>query len=150
MDYRIPTAEEGMWLIQAASGKARIVVLSGAQPDVPLPVDEFVTKPYSSRKLLEVIAKLCLLLLFFPVLRAETFQILKSSEVVAELSLRAPGTDWAETGHEAALATVVVDGHPQQQIMLYGGAEQFSYTVFLGMLSAGEHSVDVRGAGGQL
>ncbi len=150
MDYRIPTTEEGMRLIRAASGKARIVVLSGAQPDVPLPVDEFVTKPYSSRKLLEVIAKLCLLLFILPLLRSETFRILKPSEVVAELSLRAPGTDWAKTGHEAALATVVVDEHPQQQIMLYGGAEPFPYNVFLGTLSAGEHRVDVRGEGVQL
>ncbi len=150
MDYRIPTTEEGMRLIRAASGKARIVVLSGAQPDVPLPVDEFVTKPYSSRKLLEVIAKLFLLLFFLPLLRAETFRVLKPSEVVAELSLRAPGTDWAETGHEAALATVVVDEHPQQQIMLYGGAEPFPYNVFLGTLSAGEHRVDVRGDGVRL
>src|SRR5260370_12161684 len=150
MDYRIPTTEEGMRLIQAASGKARIVVLSGAQPDVPLQVDEFVTKPYSSRKLLEVIAKLCLLLFFLPLLRAESFRILKSSEVVAELSLRAPGTDWAEAGHEAALATVLVDGHPQQRIWLYAGAEPFFYTVFLGALSAGEHHLDVRGDGVQL
>ena len=53
MDYRIPTEEDGLRLIRAASGLARIVVLSGAQPDVPLPVDEFLTKPFSSRKLLK-------------------------------------------------------------------------------------------------
>jgi CheY-like chemotaxis protein len=150
MDFRIPTTEDGLQLIRAASGQARIVVLSGAQPDVPLPVDEFLAKPCSSRKLLEAIAKLCLLLCLPLLMRAETFRILKSSEVVAELSLRAPGTDWAETGHEAALATVLVDGHRQQQIMLYGGAESFSYTVFLGVLSSGEHRVDVRGDGVQL
>jgi CheY-like chemotaxis protein len=150
MDYRIPTNEEGLRLIRAASGQARIVVLSGARPDVPLPVDEFLIKPFSSRKLIEVIAKLCLLLLCLPFLRAETFRISKPSEVVAELSLRAPGTDWGETGHEAALATVSLDGHPQQQIMLYGGAATFPYTVFLGELSSGEHRVDVHGEGVQL
>jgi CheY-like chemotaxis protein len=151
MDFRIPATEDGLRLIGAASGQARIVVLSGAQPDIPLPVDEFLTKPCSSRKLLEAIAKLCLVLLCLPLLlRAETFRILKASEVVAELSLRAPGTDWAEAGHEAALATVLVDGHAQQQIMLYGGAESFSYTVFLGVLAVGEHRVDVRGEGVQL
>jgi CheY-like chemotaxis protein len=150
MDFRIPTTEDGLRLIGAASGQARVVVLSGAQPDVPLSVDEFLTKPCSSRKLLEVIAKLCLLLFCLPLLRAETFRISKSSEAVAELSLRAPGTDWAEAGHEAALATVLVDGHPQQQIMLYGGAEPFSYTVFLGVLALGEHRVNVRGDSVQL
>lgn len=150
MDFRIPATEDGLRLIRAASGHARIVVLSGAQPDVPLAVDEFLTKPCSSRKLLEAIAKLCLLLFSLPLLRAETFRILKPGEVIAELNLRAPGTDWAEAGHEAALATVLVDGHPQQQIMLYGGSEPFSYTVFLGVLSPGEHRVDVRGADVQL
>lgn len=150
MDYRIPTKEDGLRLIRAASGQARIVVLSGAQPDAPLPVDEFLTKPFSSRKLLEAIAKLCLLLLCLPLLCAESFRISKSSEVVAELSLRAPGTDWGEAGHEAALATVLVDGHPRQQIMLYAGAVTFPYTVFLGTLASGEHSVDVRADGVQL
>jgi len=43
MDFRIPTTEDGLRLIRAASGQARIVVLSGAQPDVPLPVDEVLT-----------------------------------------------------------------------------------------------------------
>jgi CheY-like chemotaxis protein len=147
MDFRIPTTEDGRRLIHAASGQARIVVLSGRQQDVMLPVDEFLTKPCSSRKLLEVIAKLCLLLVCLPLLRGETFRVSKSSEVIAELSLRAPGTDWAEAGHEAALATVLVDGHPQQQIMLYAGVDPFSYTVFLGALPSGEHRLDVRGDG---
>jgi CheY-like chemotaxis protein len=151
MDFRIPATEDGLRLIRAASGQARIVVLSGAKPGVPLPVDEFLTKPCSSRKLLEVIAKLCLVLLCLPLLLpAETFRILKPGEAVAELSLRGPGTDWAETGHEAALATVLVDGRAQQQIMVYGGAGPFSYTVFLGALPEGEHGVEVRGEGVQL
>ncbi len=69
------------------------------------------------------------------------------SEVVAELDLRAPGTDWSHEGKEAALATVFVDGRAQQQIMLYAGGREFTYTVFLGALSAGQHDVDVRGPG---
>src|SRR6266851_1237745 len=52
MDLRIPTPEDGMRLIQSASGRAPIIVLSGAEPNVALPVDEFLTKPCSSRKLL--------------------------------------------------------------------------------------------------
>jgi CheY-like chemotaxis protein len=150
MDYRIPTTGDGVRLIHAAAGQARIVVLSGAQPDRPLPVDEFLIKPFSSRKLLEVIAKLCLLLLCLHVSHAETFRVSKASEVVAELTLRASGTDWSEAGHEAALGTVFVDGNPRQQIMLYAGAAAFPYTVFLGALPAGEHRVDVRGQGVQL
>ena len=59
MDLRLPTAEDGLRLIQAASGSAKIIVLSGADAEVPLPVDEFLTKPCSSRHLLETIAKFC-------------------------------------------------------------------------------------------
>lgn len=57
MDLQIPTPEDGLRLIEAATGKARIIVLSGAAPNPDLQVDEFLTKPCSSRKLLETIAK---------------------------------------------------------------------------------------------
>ena len=148
MDLRIPTVEEGMRLIDAASGSARIVVLSGADADGALPVDEFLSKPCSSKKLLETIARLCVLLLCIAIaLPAASFRVSKHGEVTADLELRAPGTDWSEPGHEAALATVLVDGKAQQQVMLYAGAETFAYPVFLGALAAGEHRVDVRGEG---
>ncbi len=147
MDLRIPTPEDGLRLIDAVRGVARIVVLSGAEPDGAPPVDEFLIKPCSSRKLLEVIARLCVLLLCVTMLHAETFKVRTAGEVVADLDLRAPGTDWSHEGHEAALATVFVDGRAQQQIMLYSGATQFTYPVFLGALAAGEHHVDVRGEG---
>ncbi len=45
MDLRIPEPEDGLRLIQAIAGKARIIVLSGGQVDPDLPVDEFLTKP---------------------------------------------------------------------------------------------------------
>ena len=35
MDLHIPTPEDGLRLIQAASGSARIIVLSGAAPETP-------------------------------------------------------------------------------------------------------------------
>ena len=57
MDLQIPTPEEGMKLIGAAAGSACIIVLSGALPDGHLPVDDFLVKPFSSRKLLETIAR---------------------------------------------------------------------------------------------
>ncbi len=57
MDLQIPTPEDGLRLIQAAAGAVRIIVLSGAAADPDLPVDEFLTKPCSSKKLLETIAK---------------------------------------------------------------------------------------------
>ena len=94
MDLQVPTAEDGMHLIRAASGSARIVVLSGAEPDMKLPVDEYLIKPCSSRKILETIARFCMLLLCLSVLHADSFKVAKPAEMLAELDLRARGTDW--------------------------------------------------------
>ncbi|HEV8038857.1 MAG TPA: response regulator [Bryobacteraceae bacterium] len=150
MDLRLPTLEDGQRLIQAASGSAKIIVLSG-DAETGLRVDEFLTKPCSSKKLLEAIAKFCLLLISLcAALHAGVFTISKTSEVVVELDMRAPGTDWAEGGNEARLATLVLDGEPQQQVMLYSGADQFTYTVFLGKVAAGEHRLDYSGQGVEL
>jgi len=57
MDLRIPELEDGARLIQAIAGKARIIVLSGGQVDAALPVDEVLTKPCPSRRLIESIEK---------------------------------------------------------------------------------------------
>jgi CheY-like chemotaxis protein len=57
MDLRIPTPEDGARLIQAIAGQARIIVLSGGQVDPALPVDELLTKPCPSKRLLECIDK---------------------------------------------------------------------------------------------
>ena len=57
MDLRIPKVQDGVELIQAISGAARIIVLSGGEVDPALPVDEVLTKPYPSRRLLETIEK---------------------------------------------------------------------------------------------
>src|SRR5579864_1235042 len=148
MDLQLPTLEDGLKLIRAASGAARIIVLSGGEPATMPPVDAFLTKPCSSRKLLETIARFCLLLVCFSMLHAATVKVShERSEIVAELDLRAPGTDWSQPGKEASLASVFVDGRSQQQVMLYAGGRRFTYSVFLGALSAGEHEVDVRGPG---
>ncbi len=57
MDLRLPEPEDGARLIQALTGKTRIIVLSGGQVDPELPVDEVLTKPCPSRRLLECIGK---------------------------------------------------------------------------------------------
>jgi CheY-like chemotaxis protein len=57
MDLRLPEPEDGARLIHALAGKIRIIVLSGGQVDADLPVDEVLTKPCPSRRLLEIISK---------------------------------------------------------------------------------------------
>jgi CheY-like chemotaxis protein len=57
MDLRIPDPEDGLRLIHAIDCRARIIVLSGGAVDPTLPVDEFLTKPCPSRRLLEAIEK---------------------------------------------------------------------------------------------
>jgi CheY-like chemotaxis protein len=57
MDLRIPEPEDGQRLIRAIAGAARIIVLSGGEVDPTLPVDEFLTKPCPSRRLLAAIEK---------------------------------------------------------------------------------------------
>jgi CheY-like chemotaxis protein len=57
MDLRIPEPEDGLRLIREIAGRARIIVLSGGVVDVTLPVDEFLTKPCASRRLLAAIER---------------------------------------------------------------------------------------------
>jgi CheY-like chemotaxis protein len=57
MDLRIPEREDGLRLIREIAGRARIIVLSGGQPDASLEVDEFLAKPCPSRRLLDSIDK---------------------------------------------------------------------------------------------
>ncbi|HEX5228725.1 MAG TPA: response regulator [Bryobacteraceae bacterium] len=57
MDLRIPEPEDGARLIAAIAGRARIIVLSGGQVDPDLPVDEILTKPCPSRRLIESIRR---------------------------------------------------------------------------------------------
>jgi CheY-like chemotaxis protein len=60
MDLRIPRMEDGLELIRAAkAARARVIVLSGAHADTTLDTDEFLIKPCSSKKLLEMVARSC-------------------------------------------------------------------------------------------
>ena len=56
-DLRIPKQEDGARLIRAIDGRARIIVLSGGQVDPTLQVDEILTKPCPTKRLLESIDK---------------------------------------------------------------------------------------------
>src|ERR1700736_1519959 len=113
-DLLLPTAGDGVALIEALRDKARIIVLSGADVPASVHADECLAKPCPSRRLLDAVARLALLFLCVFALRAETFSIAKPAEMVADLELRAPGKNWSKEGHESALATLMLDGKPQQ------------------------------------
>jgi hypothetical protein len=70
-----------------------------------------------------------------------TFRVSKPSEVVADLELS--GGDWSVEGQEAALADVSIDGAPSQNVMTYAGTRH-AYPIFLGVLAAGEHKLEVK------
>ncbi len=137
-------------LMEQIDENQRVIVLSGREPDhagLSRRVDAYLQKPCTTRRLIECIAKLGLVLLLVCALQAQTFRVSRQIDVVAELDMRAPGTDWARDGREAVLATVTLDGKPQQNIMLYAGEEQHTYSIFLGVLSQGEHRLSIAPAG---
>src|SRR5438034_4778349 len=57
--------------------------------------------------------------------------------------MSSPGSSWAETGREAALATLVVDRRTPQHVMLYAGDHNYACAAFLGELAPGEHELRV-------
>src|SRR5437879_524683 len=83
----IPDCSE---LIQRLDPRKRIIVLTGREAhsaSIPRPVDAFLVKPCPARKLLELIAQLCLLLWMAVVAHAQAFHVSKRAEVVADLDL---------------------------------------------------------------
>jgi len=67
----------------------------------------------------------------------------REAEVVADLLMSSPGSDWGKAGREAALAVLRLDGAPCGNVTLYGGERRFRYSVFLGRVAAGEHAFEV-------
>lgn len=76
-------------------------------------------------------------------LSEKTFRLKTQSEALLELTASAPRTSWAESGSEAAVASLFVDGRYSQDIILFAGEHPFPYEVMLGHLQAGEHSLRI-------
>jgi hypothetical protein len=76
-------------------------------------------------------------------LSEKTFRLEREAEVLLDLTAAAPQTSWAVTGSEAAVATVLIDGRYNQDIILFAGARSFTYHVLLGHYSPGEHSLKI-------
>lgn len=158
MDLRLPKAEDGLALIRSIKDRdagTHILLLSGVDPEgiTQLPeakmVDQILRKPVCSAQLMQLVSKLAVLLIcFLPVLSAQTnkaytVQVDAPSEVVADFELSAPGADWGRAGREGALAVLTVDDAKKQNIMVFSGSAQHHYSVLLGELAAGSHTVKI-------
>jgi CheY-like chemotaxis protein len=162
MDLRVPDMADGLGLIRTLKdrvrpqgrNRAKVIVISGWIEDLfDTPekdsVDCVLPKPVRMEVLLRSITRLALMVLLCVAsarsLSAETFRfsVKRRAEVVATLEMSSPGSSWAEPGREAAVATLTVDGHTPQHVMLYAGDQNFSYAAFLGELAPGEHELRV-------
>lgn len=72
-----------------------------------------------------------------------SFEAPEAGEAVAELELRSPGSDWAVSGKEAAVALLTLDSKIIQHVILYGGPVTTVYRVFLGAAAAGKHVLTI-------
>jgi hypothetical protein len=76
-------------------------------------------------------------------LAQKRFSIHAAGEARLALTAAAPGTDWGAAGRESAVLTVSVDGRYSQDVVLFAGAQRFTYDVALGLLARGRHRVTV-------
>src|SRR6185295_6198758 len=163
-DLRVPELEDGLSLIRSVKDRApdeckpqaKLIVISGWTADLSdtpeeHSVDCVLAKPVRLELLLRSISELALALLLFlflgtsQALWGETFRfsVARRAEVVADLDMSSPGSNWAEHGREAALAELKLDGRREQHIMLYAGERPVTYGAFLGALDAGRHELRV-------
>jgi len=67
------------------------------------------------------------------------FTMSGAGEALAEISASAPGAAWDKPDAEAAVATLAIDDVYNQDVLLYMGSQQWTYRVFLGPMTAGQH-----------
>jgi hypothetical protein len=77
-------------------------------------------------------------------LASRDFTLSTDSEVGLEITARSPGASWAKKGAEAAALLIEVDGHYNQDLLLWAGNAPFKYKVMLGRLTTGKHRVTAR------
>jgi CheY-like chemotaxis protein len=157
MDLHLPALDDGLQLIRAARKHApglRIVVLSGWPDELyehpeALDVSRVLIKPARIPQLLDtlrsVVMLFCCVLTFSCAAAAQSFpfRVAQPAEVVAELDMSSPGSDWSRPGREAALAVVTLDNRATQHVMLYAGETRYTYRAFLGALPAGPHELRI-------
>jgi hypothetical protein len=72
-----------------------------------------------------------------------TFHARSATEATLAVTASAPGTDWGKAGAESAVLGVYLDGRRAADVVLFEGAERFTYEVALGPVSRGRHRVTV-------
>jgi hypothetical protein len=64
-----------------------------------------------------------------------------AAEVVMNVAASAPGASWEREGAEAPLCNVYVDGKLNQNIVIFQGEQSWTYKVFLGKFTPGQHEL---------
>ena len=72
------------------------------------------------------------------------FTTSQTAEVVANVEMSSASADWGMRGREAAVANLILDGKPHQNVMLFAGPKRYTYRVSLGRLIAGRHEIVVQ------
>ena len=78
-----------------------------------------------------------------PAIAEFSFRIAAGAEPIVSVTASSPGSHWDKGGAEAAIATVYLDGHYNQDITVDHGSAPFTFQIFLGPLSAGEHRLAI-------
>jgi len=73
----------------------------------------------------------------------QPFELARGSEVVATVRARCANCSWGEAGREATAIRVMVDGAYAQHILLVRGGSLADYTITLGALKAGHHTIAI-------
>lgn len=157
MDLRLPRTEDGRRLIRALHELhpgLPVIVLTGAAGFESSPeramVREVLRKPVRTERLLSALSRLASLLLAFwlaaPAFaqqRSFPFTLDSPAEVVAELELSSPSSDWGAAGREAAVAAIGLDGETKHHVFVFAEKDSRLYRVFLGPLGPGPHTLSV-------
>jgi len=141
LDLRIPSLEDGFAFIRELRMRCpgtRIFVLTGlasaikGRPEHSL-VDRVLQKPFR-HELLASLLRTAALLLVAPLLFAAThgFSLDHAAECAATIEMSAP---------DAVFAEVHLDGKPLAHIPVFAGPERYRYSIHLGKLAAGNHSI---------
>jgi hypothetical protein len=90
-----------------------------------------------------VFAALCLATIALADPRTFSFEAPGEAEVILELNLASPGSDWSVVGREAAVASIRVAGKPDHHAIAFAGEARYTYRLFLGRFSSGTHQVTI-------